>query len=286
MLHRLPARVFTVLAVFGCVLGCVLGCDDGAPDGSPSDEPATQAAGPERAGPPRRDGPVPSDSDPARVARGAEPTRGDGPPAALEATGDQGATDPSVPTPMPLAVGQWTRHRYARPNAEPSEMTYKVVGEDDDAWWIEVDVTTDEGRMTIKMLVAFTDAEDPSSADASSAEVRDVILRAPSGEVQRFEGALLRMTRRMYGQWASSLRTRWEGLEQEDVRVEAGAFRGSFRRMSETEFGPFASGAVMWHHSSVPIMGLVKSRSEDAGELELVAYGLTGAESTLRTPDP
>src|SRR5665647_2759612 len=38
--------------------------------------------------------------------------------------------------PMPLQVGQWTQHRMVR-DQEPAFLTYKVVGQISNAFWVE-----------------------------------------------------------------------------------------------------------------------------------------------------
>ena len=48
------------------------------------------------------------------------------------------APAPGVFAPLPLAVGQWSQYKMTNDKNEPSFLTYKIVGQDGDAIWIEM----------------------------------------------------------------------------------------------------------------------------------------------------
>src|SRR5262249_44126418 len=104
---------------------------------------------------------------------------------------------PSGFEPMPFAVGQWTRHKVTDDNNRPGIMTYKVIGQEADAWWVEIVTQQYTGRMIMKMLVNFGDRKDPSTA-----EIRDVWQMDKKGRVTHIDGAMLAM---MKGVMKSSL---------------------------------------------------------------------------------
>ena len=54
------------------------------------------------------------------------------------APGAQTFPAPAVFAPRPMAVGQWTMHKMLDDKGQPSFMTYKIVGEEAGAFWIEV----------------------------------------------------------------------------------------------------------------------------------------------------
>src|SRR5215831_2410192 len=72
---------------------------------------------------------------------------------------------PSGFEPMPLAVGQWTKHKVIDQNGRPSLMTYKVIGQEGDAWWLETVMEGYSGRHVMKMLASLGNRKDPSTVD-------------------------------------------------------------------------------------------------------------------------
>src|SRR6185369_469782 len=60
----------------------------------------------------------------ARVARLGQPKQSYGAPVSFE--------------PMPIAVGRWTEHKLTDQDGQPAFMTYKVVGQENDAFWLEM----------------------------------------------------------------------------------------------------------------------------------------------------
>src|SRR5712671_4224711 len=48
----------------------------------------------------------------------------------------QSFSAPSGFVPMPFAAGQWTRHKLVDDKGQPSFMTYKVLAQEGDAFWV------------------------------------------------------------------------------------------------------------------------------------------------------
>ena len=71
------------------------------------------------------------------------------------------APAPGMYQPMPFAVGQWTQYKMTNDKGEPSFLTYKVIGQDGNAVWVEIVNETYTGRTMQKMLVAFGNRMDP-----------------------------------------------------------------------------------------------------------------------------
>src|SRR3954454_7431297 len=63
------------------------------------------------------------------------------------------APAPGMFAPLPFAVGQWTQYKMTNDKNEPSFLTYKIVGQDGDAVWLEVVNETYAGKTIQKMLV-------------------------------------------------------------------------------------------------------------------------------------
>jgi len=60
---------------------------------------------------------------------------------------------PTSTTPLPLAVGQWSRYKLMDKEGKPALMTYKVVGADAGAFWVEtVRETYYDKQVTLLLL--------------------------------------------------------------------------------------------------------------------------------------
>jgi hypothetical protein len=178
--------------------------------------------------------------------------------------------------PMPLQVGQWTQHRMLHDH-EPSFLTYKVVGQIADAFWIESVYEGYTGRTVTKILLVIANRMDPSSI-----EIRSVIMKDRNGHVNSFDGPVLQMMQGAYRGAVSNLIVSWQGQPQEDTVVPAGKFTGCFKARTDAQWGPWKSASTSWSHAAVPLSGMVRSEGIDRpSTMELVAFGLSGAVSEL-----
>jgi hypothetical protein len=194
--------------------------------------------------------------------------------AALGAPG-QAFPAPTGFVPMPFAPGQWTRHKLVDDQGQPSFVTYKVLAQEGDAFWLEVVTDAYSGRTIMKMLLAIPNRMDPASID-----IRAVSLKDRNGHVTNIDGAVLQMLRGSYQGAVSTLVMSWQGLPQEDASVPAGTFAGCFRARTDASWGPWHSANSSWSHAAVPLSGLVKSQGIDKPtSMELVEFGLSGAAS-------
>jgi hypothetical protein len=175
--------------------------------------------------------------------------------------------------PLPFAAGQWTRHKLIDDKGQPSFMTYKVIRQDGDAFWMEVTTEQYAGRTMMKMLLAIPNRTDPNSID-----IRAVSIKDKNGRVTNLDGPMLSLLRSTYQGAISTLTLSWQGLPQEDATVPAGTFTGCFRARTDASWGPWHSANTSWSHAAVPLSGLVKSHGIDKPtSMELVDFGLTGA---------
>jgi hypothetical protein len=194
--------------------------------------------------------------------------------AALRPPGQKYPT-PTGFAPLPFQTGQWTQHKMVDDSGNPSFLTYKIVGEDAGAFWIETVTESYSGRTMMKMLLAIPNRMDPNGIDIRAASIKD-----KNGRVQTFEGPLLAMMRGSMKSMLSTLILSWQGLPQEDAAVPAGTFAGCFKTRTDAAWGPWHSSSTSWSHPAVPLSGLVKSQGIDKPHaMELVAFGLTGAVS-------
>lgn len=194
--------------------------------------------------------------------------------AALGAPQQQFAA-PTGFVPMPFAAGQWTRHKLVDDKGQPSFLTYKVLAQEGDAFWMEIVTDQYTGRTMMKVLLSIPDRTNPNSID-----VRAVSIKDRNGHVTTLDGAMLSLLRSTYQGALSTLVLSWQGLPQEDAVVPAGTFAGCFRARTDASWGPYHSANTSWSHEAVPLSGLVKSQGIDKPtSMELVEFGLTGAAS-------
>ncbi|HVZ74150.1 MAG TPA: hypothetical protein VHJ20_17345 [Polyangia bacterium] len=187
----------------------------------------------------------------------------------------QSYTVPSGFQPMPFAPGQWTRHKLVDENGQPSFLTYKLLSEEGDAFWMEAVTESYTGRTMVKMLIAIPNRTDPASID-----IRAVSLKDAKGRVTVIDPMILTYVKDTYRSSLSTFVINWQGLPQEDVVVPAGAFSGCFKARTDASWGPYHSANTSWSHVAVPLSGLVRSQGIDKPtSMELVDFGLTGAKS-------
>jgi hypothetical protein len=200
----------------------------------------------------------------------------DGRVAALHG-GKQSFPPPTQFMPPPLAPGQWVQLKTVDDKGQPGFMTYKIVGADGDAFWIEMVHETYLGKSVTKMLASLGNRMDPAAV-----QIRALKMRDNKGRVNEIDPAVLQMMQGLYRSSLSALIISWQGQPQEDAVVPAGSFSGCFKVRTDASWGPFRTASMTWSHPAVPISGLVKSQGIDSPtSMELVGFGLGGATSEL-----
>ena len=179
--------------------------------------------------------------------------------------------------PLPLAAGQWSQDEMTDGDGQPSFLTYKVLGEEAGATWIEVLHETYFGATAQKMLIAFGSRTDPSQV-----EIRAVITRDRKGRINEMPPALMPMLQSTFRGVVSSMVINWQGLPQEPVVVPAGHFLGCFHARTSAQWGAWKSTADSWSHPAVPLSGVVRSQGVDHPfTMDLVAFGTSGATASF-----
>jgi len=179
--------------------------------------------------------------------------------------------------PLPFAVGQWSQYKMINDKNEPSFLTYKIVGQEGDAVWLEMVNEAYTGKTIQKMLVAFGNRMDPGSV-----EIRAVKTKDHKGNVTEMPPPVIQMMQSTYRGAISMLVVSWQGLPQESAVVPAGRFDGCFKARTDAQWGPWRSTADSWSHPAVPLSGAVRSVGVDHQfTMELAAFGMTGAVSEM-----
>jgi hypothetical protein len=189
----------------------------------------------------------------------------------------QGFPSPTVFAPKPLVEGQWTQHRLTNEKGEHSLITYKVVGSDAGAYWVEMANEGYYGKTVTKILVAIGDRSSPSTMDIRAVKTKD-----KNGKVTEIEGPMIQLMRSMWQGAINMLAISWQGLPQEDAAVVAGSFAGCFKARTDASWGGWHSTSTTWMHPVVPISSMVRSVGIDKPTtMELVGFGETGATSEI-----
>ena len=184
---------------------------------------------------------------------------------------------PTAVVPKPLAVGQWTQHKLVNEKGEPALVTYKIVGEDGGAFWIEIANEGYFGKTVSKILLVPGDRMNPNTMD-----VRAVKMKDKKGQVTEFEGPMLQLMKSIWQSSINMLAVSWQGLPQETMPVIAGTFTNCFKARTDASWGAWRSVSTTWMHAAVPISGLVKSAGIDhPTTMDLVGFGETGATSEI-----
>ncbi len=185
-------------------------------------------------------------------------------------------SESAADTAPPLSAGQWTRYRVTRADGTTSEIAYEVVGQEGEAYWVEVASGGATGTV-IQLLITLPDRARPENSD-----ILGVKMRLPDGQVRELRGDDLGGTKQAY---AKNIREIFPppspSLKRVDLNVPAGRFVGCSERETTTEIDGEKKTRSVWTHASVPITSMVKSKSADGDELVLSGHGLTGAKSDL-----
>ena len=126
---------------------------------------------------------------------------------------------PQSATPLPLAVGQWTSYKLMDKDGNPALMTFKVVGEDAGAYWLEtVRETYYEKQITLLLL----DLGQGRSLD--DVQVRAMKQKIDDHSPTEFPAAMLGLMKNLWKPMVENMVVDWQGKDQDDMRVPAGVF--------------------------------------------------------------
>jgi hypothetical protein len=178
--------------------------------------------------------------------------------------------------PMPFAAGQWTQHT-VRDGKGVQLLTYKLLGQVNGGYLIEVLSESYMGREVAQLHVFMLNGRDPAGMEIRALRVKKgnaaPVDVDPTGDAA---------TRDQYRHALDLLAVSFEGQEKDDARVPGGHFIGCWKNQTSTPWGPWQSPSVVCAHPKVPLSGIVRAQPVGGGALlELVAFGISGAEGEL-----
>lgn len=184
---------------------------------------------------------------------------------------------PQTNTPLPLAVGQWTRYKMMDKEGKPALMTYKVIGEDSGAFWLETVRETYYEKQVTQLLL---DLGKGRSLD--DVEVRAMKQKIDDHSPTEFPGSMLSLMKHLWKPMVENMVVDWQGKDQDDMRVPAGVFSKCYQAYSTVSFLGNTEKTRNWSHPVVPLGGMVRSQSVDSTmSMVLLEFGLSGATSEL-----
>jgi hypothetical protein len=184
-------------------------------------------------------------------------------------------------SPMAFVVGQWTEYRITDDKGRKSLITSKLIGQEEGAYWFEVVNETPEGREAAKMLVAM-----PGGRDPAGMEIRSLFLKKGKALPVVVDPGSLPALRAKFRGALDLFAITAETQEKDDVRVPGGHFIGCYLIETAGAWGPWKVPAEVCTHPSVPLSGIVRAQPIGVnGLLELVGFGVTGAESEMFQSD-
>jgi hypothetical protein len=192
-------------------------------------------------------------------------------------TSDQTYPPSGAYLPMSFTVGQWTEHRLTDAKGATSLITNKLVGEENGGYWLETVTESSGGRDVVKMQVVLLAGRDPSGM-----EIRALRIKNGTRAARDVDPGELPTVRRQYRSALDLLAVSFDTENKDDANVPAGRFIGCYETQTSGPWGPLHAPSVVCSHPSVPLSGVVRAQAVGGGGvLELVAFGVTGAEGEL-----
>ena len=185
--------------------------------------------------------------------------------------------------PMAYAVGQYVVHGTVDGDGKKSVSKTSIVGREEGGWIIESYSLDDTKESISQMLIVGLDSA-AKTGNVDGVEIRWVKFQDDQGAIQTIEGPMLMMMKSLYRGSLSAFKVKTSSfIDGGAVEVPAGTFTGTNRIDAEATFFGRTYKSTGWHHSGVPINGLVKSVSDDGeNKTVLLRFGTRGAVAELK----
>lgn len=181
-------------------------------------------------------------------------------------------------TPKPWAPGQYVVVGQLANGKRESITTTLVVAKVGNGWVIENVVIDKSGKESVsQMLLGNYDAA-MKSGDGSQIELIWIKTLEKDGSVSKTEGqALVLMKAMMKSTYEKLVVNLSEYVDGGSVQVPAGTFAGTTFVTATTKILGKTIESESWFHPSVPVNGMVRSKSKDGKSVsELISFGFDG----------
>jgi len=181
---------------------------------------------------------------------------------------------------MPYAVGQYVILGTTDSSGNRTISRTMIAGKADGGWVIESGTLNSAEETAVQLCVRGLEKA-ATSGNAESVEIVWIKIKNEKGAIQRVDGPVLAMMRSLYKNNLSSLNVKATAyVNGGTISVPAGTFAATNRVEAEATFLGKTYRSTVWHHSAVPINGMVKSVSDDGkNQTVLLGFGLRGAVS-------
>ncbi len=186
---------------------------------------------------------------------------------------------PAGMAPLGYQTGQWLKYKMLDKDGKPSIMTYKVISGEPGNLAVETESETYYNHSITYMEIRYNVA-----APIDTLEILRVISSNDGERPKESSPMELSMMKSMYRTMLSQMFFQQQPAPgSSTIAVPAGTFQECGEMDTTISIGPWTFDSHSWHHPAVPMHGMVQSQRTDgeAGGMELIAFGLSGAQSTI-----
>jgi len=186
---------------------------------------------------------------------------------------------PAGMAPVGYQTGQWLKYKTLDKDGTPGITTYRIISGDPGNFAIETEMETYYSHSTTYIEIRYNVA-----APIDTLEILRVISSSDGERPRESSPMELSMMRSMYQTMLSQM-----FLQQlpapggNAISIAAGSFQDCGEMDSRFTIGLWTFDSHSWHHPAVPMHGMIRNQRTDgeAGGMELIAFGLSGAQSTI-----
>jgi len=184
--------------------------------------------------------------------------------------------------PSPWSVGQWVTTGSIEKGEKKSVSKFSIVGKAEGGYIIEIINTTEKDEKTVQYLLKGIDKA-MKSGNTGDIEFAWMKMKDADGKIQVIDGNMMSFYKIFMSSVTSNMKLKITMYtDGGTVTVPAGTFSGVNVVESESKVMGFTVKGKGYHHSSVPINGMVKYLSDDGkNETVLLDFGWSGAKATI-----
>lgn len=180
--------------------------------------------------------------------------------------------------PMPWKAGQYVETENLTKGKRESLSKTLLVGKEKNGWIVESVTVDKKGKRSVSQTLFLGMEEAINSGKAGGVTVGWMKMRNEDGTIQTIEGEQLAFYNLLAkGSLDSMVIDILAFTDGGTVAVPAGVFAGTNQVNGTVKIMGMKIETESWYHPSVPVNGMVKSRSKDGKtESRLVSFGFDG----------